>query len=173
MKLARAVDAGDGGGGFGEEGRAAAQVVFVVDADGRLPGDFGEEGQLLIVAGGGPVAAFHLYNGEEDAGLFEVGVAVADGAEQFDATHLEVLEIAAVVEVAHGIDLGIADADGDGMLAVGHGLNVAGEGWWGKSHPTGKVELNDLNIWAAWLDLLCCRREEMSQVPAGVRFGSF
>src|SRR6266700_2260519 len=107
----------------------------MIDADGGLFDDFGGEGQFFIVAGGGAKAAFDFDDGEEDSGLFQVGVAVAEGAEQLDAAHFEILEIAAVMEITHGVHFGVADADGDSVLGGSHGGNVAGERWWGKPHP--------------------------------------
>ena len=82
--------------------------------------DLGGEGEFLVVAGRGLVATFDLDHDEEDAVPLQVGVAVALGAEQLDAAHLEILEVAAVMEVAHGVDFGVADAEGEGVLGHAH-----------------------------------------------------
>jgi len=91
----------------------------MVEADVGLFHQFGEEGEFLVVFGGGAVLHVDLDDDEEDAGPFELGVGVSLGPEEFDAAHFEVLEVAGVVEVAHGVDLGVADADGQGVLHGG------------------------------------------------------
>ena len=70
---------------------------------------------------------------------------MAEGAEQLDAAHLEVLEIAAVMQITHGVHFRVADADGDGVLVGGHGENVAAAGRQGKPQPY-------LKILPLWLD---------------------
>lgn len=120
MELAGAVDAGDGGGTFGEKNAIAAEFVGVVEADAGLADEPGDEGEFFVVAGGVAVFDFGLGDDEEDALALEVGVGEALVAQELDAADLEVLEIAAVVQVAHGIDFGIADADGYRVFSEGH-----------------------------------------------------
>jgi len=57
-------------------------------------------------------------DGHLDAGVADLVVRVADVSEVFDAGFLHVGEVAAVVDDAHGVGLGEADADGVGELVV-------------------------------------------------------
>ena len=53
---------------------------------------------------------------EQDAIALEVGVAVAERAQQLHPAHLEILQEPAVMQKPHRIHFGIADADRDGVL---------------------------------------------------------
>ena len=137
-------DAGEGGGGLGEERGFAAAVllvepefVLVVDACAPAAGDAREEEELVVVACGSAVSDVEACDDEEDAGAFEVGVGDAGLSEEFGASHLEPGGVGAVVCEAHGVALGVADAEaelalgGDGVCWVGvvgggHGGMVAG-----------------------------------------------
>jgi len=113
---ALAVHAGDGGGAFGDKSCATLEGVFVVDADVGYSGYAGLEGEFVIVSGGGFVAAFDFDDDEKDACHFDLGVGNATGAKEFDPSHFEILEKAAVVDYAHGIGFGVADSEGNFML---------------------------------------------------------
>lgn len=62
----------------------------MVESDGGLFDEFGDEGELVVEACGLSVADFEFGNDKEDAFAFEIGVAVAEFAEEFDAAHFEV-----------------------------------------------------------------------------------
>jgi hypothetical protein len=85
-----------------------------------LADDAGGERQLIVVAGRRLVLHLDLGDDEEDAVALHVGIRKPDRAEQFDAAHLEILEEARVMEVAHRIALGVADAKGQDVLGEGH-----------------------------------------------------
>ena len=64
---------------------------------------------------------------------------MADGAEQLDAAHLEILEIAAVMHVTHLVHFGVADSDGDGVVLGGHGGKCRRLGVVGQAPPYLKI----------------------------------
>src|SRR5688572_15092049 len=88
----------------------------MVDADGGLAGDAGGEGQLLVVSGRGFVADLDFDHDEEDALPLEIGVTDTQLPKQLNPAYLEVLEEAAVMQIAHGVDFGVADAEVNRVL---------------------------------------------------------
>jgi hypothetical protein len=88
----------------------------MIDADGRLARDAGGQLQLIIVPGRGLVTALGFDDDEKRAIPFEVAIAVASGAKQFDAAHLEILQKPAVMQIPHGVDLWISHANDQRVL---------------------------------------------------------
>src|SRR5205807_6529162 len=72
--------------------------------------------QLLVVAGGGLVSALDFHDDEKETLPLEIGVGVAKGAEQLDPPHFEILQVPAVMQVTHGVHLGIPHADDNRVL---------------------------------------------------------
>lgn len=65
----------------------------------------------IVVADGAAVFDFQACNHEEDAGLFELCVGNAAVTEEIGAGDFEPGRVAGVVGDAHGVALGVADAD--------------------------------------------------------------
>jgi hypothetical protein len=133
LEFAFTVDAGDGGLGGAEDPSRGEVVHFVgvIDADVGLANDAGEKFEFVVVAGGVFVMDGDLGDGEEHVAGFEVAIADAGLAEEFDAAHFEVGEEMGVVHVAHGVAFDVADAEGvAGFVGfgrcVGHRFSQSG-----------------------------------------------
>jgi hypothetical protein len=77
---------------------------------------------LVVVAGRGAIAAAGFNHGENALMLgFKLAVSEAEGAEQLDAAYLKPDQIIRVVDDAHLVGFGIADADfgSDGHIFSG------------------------------------------------------
>ena len=64
-----------------------------------------------LVAGTEDEFALGLDDHEETPLALQLRVGMTGGSEQLDAAHLEILEVAAVVQVTHRIDFRVANAD--------------------------------------------------------------
>ena len=71
----------------------------------------GAERQLVVEEGGTAVVEERLDDDEAAAASLHLPVGLARGAQPLDATDLEVGEVGRVVDVALGVDLGVADPD--------------------------------------------------------------
>jgi len=84
----------------------------VVDANMRQAFDLSCKDKHFVVVGRGLEATVEIHHGEEDVAVFHVSIADAGLSEQFGSAHLEVFEKLGVVEIAHRVALGVANADG-------------------------------------------------------------
>ena len=96
---------------------------MVNDLDVRHPRDRSLERQQVVIERGAFELAAGLDDDQEVARILDLAIAEPALAKQLGAAHLEVDEVAGVMEQAHPVGLGIADADGHLMLErIGHDL---------------------------------------------------
>ena len=103
--------AGDGGGSFGQQHTIAAQLVAMIVTDEGLLVHAGFQLQQIIVSGGSFVFDLGFNDYKEDTGFFHISIAKPSCAKQFHAAHLKVLQMPAVVQIPHGINFGVPDAN--------------------------------------------------------------
>ena len=99
-------------------------VVFDFDFAAASPG--GADFDLVVVADGAFVADGEADDDEEDAVLFELGVADAGLSEQFGPADFEPGGVGGVVGDAHGVALVVADAEAMGALVDAQARGVGG-----------------------------------------------
>lgn len=119
MGTAVAVDAGQRRVSDGEQDVVAVDFVAVDDFDVGDALDGGADREQVVVEGGPFELATDVDDDQEVSGVFDLAVGEAGLAEQFGAGLLEVDEKLSVVEEAHAVGFGIADAD-QGFVGV-HG----------------------------------------------------
>jgi hypothetical protein len=93
----------------GEQLAVAQQLIFESERDLAEVGKRGAERQLVVEVGGKAVVEERLDDDEAAAPLLHLPVGLARGAQPLDAPDLEVGEVGRVVDVALGVDLGVAD----------------------------------------------------------------
>ncbi len=131
MGSAGAVDAGESGVSFGEQVSVAEDFVAVDDFDVGDALDGGAQSEEIVVECGTFEFAADVDDHEEVAGVFDVAIGEAGAAEQLGAALLEVDEEGGVVEEAHTVGFGVADADFDFVgVEGGHGNDPALSGLW-------------------------------------------
>ena len=89
----------------------AQHLVVEAERDLAQVGELGAERQLVVEKGGTAVVEERLDDDEAAAPFLHLLVGVARGAQPLDAADLEVGEVGGVVDVALGVDLGVADPD--------------------------------------------------------------
>ena len=104
----------------GEEFVVGLAQDFVAELEGAGLGfeDAGADGEEFVVTSGMVVAAVDV--GDDDVGVvleFHLFVVEAEGAHEFDAADFEPDEEVGVVNNAHLIGFGVADADGDIVMS--------------------------------------------------------
>lgn len=116
--FALSIDAGQHRGALAENdaGGRPFEGVGVFDAGTGDAGAGGGQVEGFVVKCGAAVLCSQLGNNEEDAGLFEIAVGQAVGAEQFGAAHFEPDGIDGVVDDAGLIGFLIAGNDLDGAF---------------------------------------------------------
>lgn len=116
------VAGGDGAGAAGDV------VVELDDAPVRF-GDGGGDGDFVVVAGGGEIAAVGPDYGEEEAFFeFHVPIADANGAAVFGAADFHPYEIVGVVDDTHLVGFGVTDAEA-GLVGC-HARQIIARGAW-------------------------------------------
>src|ERR1700733_1463489 len=98
----------------GDEFVIGIAVNFVGEANGAALkfGDVGADAQGVVEFGGAAVAALGFGDDDETVVfLFHLAVAEAEGAAEFDAAYFEPGVIVAIVDHAHLVGFGVADAD--------------------------------------------------------------
>ena len=104
----------------GEEFLVGLAEDFVAELEGASLGfeDARADGEEFVVTGGMVVAAVDVGNDDVSVVLeFHLFVVEAEGAHEFDATDFEPDEEVGVVDNAHLIGFGVADADGDIVMS--------------------------------------------------------
>ncbi len=99
----------------GEEFLVVLAEDFVAEFEGASFGfeDAGADGEEFIVAGGMVIAAVDV--SDDDVGVvlkLHLLVVEAEGAHEFNATDFKPDEVVGVIDDAHLIGFGVADADG-------------------------------------------------------------
>lgn len=124
------VAGGDGAGAGGD---------FVLELDDAAVGfaDRCCDGDFVVVAGGGKIAAIGADDGEQKA-FFEFHVAIADagGAAIFGAADFHPDEIVGVVDDTHLVGFGVADAEAG--LVGGHAREIIARGPRGTGSENGR-----------------------------------
>ena len=87
----------------------AQHLVIEAKRDLAQLGERGAERQLVVEKGGTAVIEERLDHDETAAASLHLPVGLARGAQPLDATDLEVGEVGRVIDVALGVDLGVAD----------------------------------------------------------------
>lgn len=124
--------------GFARDEESAGFGVADLVGEGEHAGvDFGDAAfgdDFVVVEGGGVVAAVGVNDGEADLIVtFHVAVADTADAAEFGTGHFEPDEVVGVVDDAHLVGFGVADAEADlGFVGKGH------EGYY-PAHGPGEV----------------------------------
>ena len=124
--FAGAINAGDGGGGLGQNVAAAVDFVFVLDAGPFGLDGGGSERQYIIEERRQKILHIHLRHHQHHASRFQLAVAVPHRPQQLDAAELEPGEVVGVVYPSLAVGFLIADADFD-LVGCEHADNVGGK----------------------------------------------
>lgn len=103
------------------------EFVFVFDFDFAAAGPFCANFDDVVVADGSLIRHVKTDDDEEDAVFFELCVTDSRRAEKFGTAHFHPGDVAGVVCDAHGVALAVADAELEGVVAVGGGGLSHGE----------------------------------------------
>src|SRR5262249_2096575 len=121
--LALGVDTGQRRFPFCNQHAVAQQLVTMIDAHRRRALDDGPQGQEVVEVHRTPVLHLDPGNDKIVTLVLDVLVGMALRPKQLDAALLEIEQIVRLVQQAHAIRLGVADANGD--LPGGHRLSLS------------------------------------------------
>lgn len=105
---------------LGKEFVASIDVVAVDDLDVSDALDRGADSEEVIIDRGFLVFATEINDDKKESGILDVSIRDTSLTEKFRAGLLEIDEELGVVQEAHAVGLGVADADG-GFVGLGHG----------------------------------------------------
>ena len=98
---------------LGQKDTVAEHLVAMHDLDVRDPLDGRPERQEIVVVGGPLELAADLDHDQEMARVFDVAIGDAPLAQELGPAHLEVDDVVGVMQEAHAVGLGVADAKAD------------------------------------------------------------